>query len=265
MSEPTPARPGEHIVAGYRVFGLLRRGEDVDVYDVWSESRDCRCVVKALRPDRIADRGATRRLLREGRLLQNMTHPHLVRAYEVHDRPLPAVVLETLTGETLGYVIDADGTRLPVAELGALGVQLCSVLSYLHRHDVLHLDLKPSNVICQADQVKLIDLGIAQAPGRGRTGVGSDAYMAPEQVTGGSVSTASDVWGLGAVLYESATRAQPFGEDGWSPDAPPAVPVRRLRRLPAGVADTIDRCLSREPTERPPLEVVARAMRSAAR
>ena len=264
MTDPRPHRSGEHVAPGYRVFGLLRRGEDVDVYDVWSEERDCRCVVKALRPDRLTAHAARRRLLSEGRLLHAMTHPHLVRSYEVHERPVPLIVLETLTGATLGYIIDDGGPRLPLFELGALGVQLCSVLAYLHRHGVLHLDLKPSNVICQADQTKLIDLGIARAPGRGRPGIGTAAYMAPEQVRGGALSEATDVWGLGALLYESATRVQPFGEHGWSDEAPPMAPVRRLRRLPRQIAQTIDACLAIRPSDRPTITQVSRALRSAA-
>ena len=263
MSEPRPVRSGERIAPGYRVFGLLRRGEDVDVYDVWSEERGCRCVIKALRPDRLTARSARRRLLAEGRLLQAMTHPHLVRAYEVHERPVPLLVMETLTGETLGYMIDGDGPRLPVVELGALGVQLCSALSYLHHHSVLHLDLKPSNVVCQADQAKLIDLGIARAPGRSKPGIGTAAYMAPEQVRGGTLSEATDVWGLGAVLYEAATRIRPFGEHGWTVETPPAASVRHFRRLPRQIAQTIDACLEVRPPDRPTVTQVARVLRSA--
>ena len=263
MSEPRPLRSGEHVGPGYRVFGLLRRGEDVDVYDVWSEERGCRCVIKALRPDRMTARSARRHLLAEGHLLQTMTHPHLVRVYEVHERPVPLLVMETLTGETLGYMIDGSGPRLPVVELGALGVQLCSALSYLHHHGVLHLDLKPSNVICQADQAKLIDLGIARAPGRGTPGVGTAAYMAPEQVRGRNLSEATDVWGLGAVLYEAATRVQPFGEHGWTDESPPSAPVGRLRRLPRQIAQTIDACLEMRPANRPTVAKVAQVLRSA--
>jgi eukaryotic-like serine/threonine-protein kinase len=264
VNEPKPLRSGEHVAPGYRVFGLLRRGEDVDVYDVWSEERDCRCVVKALRPDRMTSRSARRRLLTEGRLLQSLAHPHLVRAYDVQERPTPLVVLETLTGDTLGYLIDDDGPRLPLFELGVLGVQLCSALTYLHRNGVLHLDLKPSNVICQGEQAKLIDLGIAAPPGRGRRGVGTPAYMAPEQIRGGTLSDATDVWALGVLLYEAATRVQPFGDDGWTNDAAVPTPIRRLRRLPPRIGETIDACLSPQPAGRPTIAVVAKRLRSVA-
>ena len=248
---------------GYRVFALLSRGEEVDVYDVWSDERDCRCVVKVLRPDRLSGGSARSRLLAEGRLLHSLTHPHLVRVYEVRERPTPLVVMETLSGATLGYMIEEEGPRLPVAEIAVLGVQLCSALTYLHRTGVLHLDLKPANIICQGADAKLIDLGIARAPGRRKRGVGTPAYMAPEQVRGGMLSAATDVWGLGAVLYESATRATPFGENGWGADGPGAVSVRRRRRLPRGVAQIIDGCLAPSPGDRPELSAVSRALRSA--
>ena len=265
MSAPRALRAGEYVAPGYRVFELLRRGDEVDVYDVWSDERDCRCVVKALRPDRLADRSARRRLLAEGRLLHSMTHPHLVRVYEVSDRPLPLVVMETLTGATLGYLIEDDGPRLATAEIAVLGVQLCSALTYLHARDVLHLDLKPANIICQGEQAKLIDLGIARAPGRSKRGVGTPAYMAPEQARGGRLSAATDIWGLGAVLYEAATRTLPFGADGWTASTPAPLPVGRLRRLPTSMARMIDQCLAPRPQDRPELPQVARILRSVVR
>jgi serine/threonine protein kinase len=257
-------RPGRDLAPGYRVVQLLRRGEEVDVYDVWSAERECRCVAKVLRPDRLGDRAARRRLVGEGRLLASFAHPHLVRAYEVRIGRAPMVVLETLTGETLGHLVDRGERRLATVELGALGVQLCSALSYLHRNGVLHLDLKPSNVICQADQAKVIDLGIARPSGRGRPGVGTPAYMAPEQVRGGDLSTATDAWGLGALLYQSATRVAPFGEDGVGREPRRAAPVRTHRRLPGGVADIIDACLEPAPRDRPTVAQLATALREVA-
>src|SRR5690242_5153694 len=93
-------------VPGYHVVEHLRRGSLMDVYDCWSVERRCRCVVKVLRPDRSQDQHASRRLVREGRLLQRLVHPHLVRAYEIVRQPRPALVLETLTGATLGYLLE---------------------------------------------------------------------------------------------------------------------------------------------------------------
>lgn len=256
---PPPLAPGALLLPGYRVVGQLRRGEELDVYDVWSDARGCRCVAKTVRPDR-ADRPATRaRLLREGRLLLRLTHPHIVRAYEVVPGPPPVVVLETLPGETLARLLDRRGRGLAVAEIAHLGLHLCSAVAYLHRSGVLHLDLKPSNVVAARGVAKLLDLSHARRPGRARGGSGTPGYMAPEQVRGGLLGVHTDVWGLGAVLYEAAT-GEPPGETG---DASvteeaeqqigPVAPVRSRRRLPASLATAIDRCLDPDPERRPAL------------
>ncbi len=242
---------GTQLLPGYTCIAHLRRGEDTDVYDAWSSDRECRCIVKRVAPG--APRAARARLLTEGTHLNTLTHPHLVRAYEVHTRPA-AVILETLTGATLSHVIEFEG-RSPLAELGVLAVQLSSVLGYLHRHGLIHLDVKPSNIVCQDGQVKLIDLGIAAPPGRSR-GYGSPGYMAPEQRRGGQVGPATDVWGLGRTLFEAAT-GEPARREAAQP-APPS--VRTLRRLPRTLADIIDACHAVDPAQRPSLaEVVAAA------
>ena len=98
MRAPRPFRRGELIARGYRVIELLRRGGAVDVYDAWSEERDCRCVIKALRPDKLSDHSARTALVREGQLLLRLSHPHLVRAYDLVRGRRPVLVLETLTG-----------------------------------------------------------------------------------------------------------------------------------------------------------------------
>ena len=83
----TPVAAGERLARGYEVIAHLRRGRDLDVYDVWSQERDCRCVAKAPRPDRRASTSTRRRLRHEGRLLLSLAHPHIVRAYELIERP----------------------------------------------------------------------------------------------------------------------------------------------------------------------------------
>jgi len=252
---PPPLAVGADLAAGYRVVELLRRGEDLDVYDLWSEERACRCVGKTLRPDRLDDASARRRLLREGRLLARLAHPHLVRAYETLPGPPPVVVLETLPGETLARLIDRHERRLPLAQVVHLGLHLCSAVHYLHRQGVLHLDLKPSNIVASNGIAKVLDLSLARPPGRTRGGYGTPGYMAPEQARGGLLGPATDVWGIGGVLYEAVTAEPPCETDETSAggdqlDRPPD-PVRRHRRLPAAFADLVDRCLAPDPDRRP--------------
>ena len=219
-----PAAPGTELADGYRVISHLNRGNRLDVYDAWSVERESRCVLKTLRPDRSSEAAARRALAQEGRLLRRLSHPHLVRAYELTealDDERPVLVLETLGGETLSHLIhrlDERGRRLPLTEVAVLGRQLASVLSYLHGQGWLHLDLKPSNIVADAGRARLIDLSIARRPGRARAGTGTFEYLSPEQARGGQLTAASDVWGLGGVLYTALVGEPPYGyvEDDWT-------------------------------------------------
>jgi len=260
-----PLREGEEVAPGYRVLKLLRRGGALDVYDVWSEERDCRCVAKALRPDRLSDRAGRAALRREGELLLRLSHPHLVRAYELLDGKRPALILETLTGSTLGRLIRDHPRGIPQGDLIFLGLQLCSALGYLHRHGFLHLDVKPSNVVSQAGAAKLLDLSVARPPGRAHRGVGTPDYMSPEQLTGAPLFAAADTWGLGATLYEAAAGAPPFPHlrGRRAPQlARRAPPLRRRRKVPRVLGELIDACLEREPLARPALPQMAAALRT---
>lgn len=261
MSEPTPLAAGTVLAPGYRVVDHLSRGRALDVYDVWSETRSCRCAAKVVRPDR-RDRSARSRLVREGELLLVVTHPHIVRAYELLRRPRLVLVLETLTGETLAHAIERR-SRLNGADVVELGFQLCAAVSYLHRHGTLHLDVKPSNVVLDYGIAKLLDLSVARPPGpaRGRA-IGTRPYMAPEQAARGMLTERTDVWGIGATLYEAATGARPFaGSDGKYPQlARRAEPVPPGRRLPAALARAIDACLEPGPADRPSLDQLALAL-----
>lgn len=238
---------GREVVPDVRVLEHLHRSRVLDVYDAWSERRDARVVVKTLRPDRLRDRSAAQALLREGRLLRRLTHPNIVRGYEVHTAPRPAIVLETIGGETLAHLVARRERRLGEQEVAHLGLHLVAALHYLHGEGVLHLDLKPSNIVAEAGRAKVIDLSIARAPGRVRAGRGTWSNMAPEQARGGDVGTAADVWGLGTVLYEALAGVNPFEEhdDVEYPQltlrAAPLAEHRRVsRRLAAIVQGTLE-------------------------
>ena len=276
---PPPLEPGAEVAPGYTVAALLRRGEDFDTYSAWSVTRYSHCVVKTPRPDRARDASVRRILIREGRLLLAASHPHLVRAYELHAprESAPALVLEALAGPSLADVLAEHG-RLPAPILGHLGRHLCSAARYLHGRGHLHLDIKPSNVVLSSGAARLIDLGLSRPPGPCRAGVGTARNMAPEQALGEDVGPATDAWGIGLVLYEAATGHRPFGDGGdmWScrcgeADCSWSEPrflqlerrapkVRARRRLPTEVAAAIDACLHRDPARRPGLDELDAAL-----
>jgi serine/threonine protein kinase len=249
---------GARLADGLEVIAHLARSNVLDVYDAWDGRRGCRVAVKTLRPDRRGDPSARRALMREGRLLARLGHPHLVRAYEVHEAERPFVVLETLRGATLGALIDQR--RLSPAEAAHLGLQIGSALRYLHAEQLVHLDVKPSNVIADSGTAKLIDLSIARRPGRIKAGVGTWSNLAPEQARGGLVGPAADVWGLGTILHEAICGVPPFGDDDEA-EYPclerRADSVRRHRpRTPRALADALDAALEPAPADRPQIEAL---------
>jgi serine/threonine protein kinase len=266
MVAPSPALAENLAARRYELIDHLHRSRGFDVYDAWSGERRCRCVIKTPRPDRLDDAVLLRRLEREGRLLYELTHPHILRGYELLPAPVPAVVTETLRGETISHLLEGS-RRLSAAEAAVLGLQLCSAIEYLHENGHLHLDLKPSNVVVDAGRAIVIDLSIAQPPGLGPAGLGTWCYLAPEQASGALLGPAADVWGIGAVLFEGLTGQAPFGDDEdeasgefTTDDAEPAdypqlearAPrIRTLRRVPSSLANAIDACFEPDPARRP--------------
>ena len=250
---------GAEVLPGYEVVALLAHGKRMDTYDVHSVERDCRCVVKILREDRRDEAGVRAAVELEGTLLCELQHPHLVRGYEVHRDPAPAMVLETLTGATLDALLEEG--PLSVADTALLGLQLASVLGYLHRKGWLHLDLKPANVVVEHGRATLIDLSLAGRAGSGRRGAGTRGYLAPEQALGEGLSAATDVWGLGVTLVESLTGDLPHGDEATWDSRRRVWPVHRrapgrvppLDTVPPAYDELLRACLERDPYDRPTL------------
>jgi len=255
----TAALPGTEILPGYEVVSLMRRGGRLDTYDVYSHERDSRCVLKIVRDERAHEASCRDALVREGVLLRDLTHPHLVRAYEVVEAPRTAIVLETLSGATLAALIE-DAPLAP-ADTALLGLQLVSVLSYLHRHGWLHLDVKPSNVVVESGRAILIDLSLVGRPGDGRAHAGTNGYLCPEQARGRDLSTACDVFGLGVTLGESLTGFLPYDEEGhWDHGRASRRPGRAFRRRLSETSkpmnDLVGACIDPHPLGRPRLDEV---------
>jgi serine/threonine protein kinase len=258
-----PHAPGTRIAPGYELIAHLSRGNSLDAYDAWSKERDCRCVLKVPRPERLDDAGTRRRLRQEALLACELNHPHIVRGYELIVRPHPMLALETLDGETLEHLISTRRRRLSGYELAHLGLHLCSAMHYLHGRGFIHLDLKPSNIVSERGRAKVIDLSLARQPGRGRRGVGTPRYMAPEQALGGRVDEATDVWGIGAVLFEAAASRHPFEASNGAryPQLEGRAPaIRGARRLPPGFGEAIDACLEPIREQRPSVAELSEAL-----
>jgi serine/threonine protein kinase len=165
-------------------------------------------------------------------------------------------MLEFLDGPRLSTLVRRFGPLSPEQSV-LFGRRLSSVFAYLERAGWVHLDVKPRNIIMTATP-RLIDLSVARTAidARGRTGIGTDAYMAPEQcdpTRADEIGPASDIWGLGATLYEAVTGTQAFPRRAGGPRHPQltATPVPLPDRVPIPLADAIFQCLSDRPEDRP--------------
>lgn len=263
-----PLSKGDTLIPGYTVIHHMRRGRDCDVYHVWSEKRLTGCIAKTLQPEAQDKEAVKERLIKEGEYLTALSHPNLVRGYKIVSGENPILIQETLTGETLSHLIRnlADQDQLlPEKQLAHLGMQICSVVHYLHKNNLLHLDLKPSNIISQPPLAKVIDLNLSAAPGEIRKGIGTKQYMAPEQACGDILTTATDVWGVGAVLFFAATGKRPFQslEDGrYEQLERSAEPVQTHREMDEFFASLIDRCLQEEDDQRPDISEIHEFLRA---
>jgi serine/threonine protein kinase len=248
---------GEAITAELTAVRRLGGGSAYEAWLAFDEVTYGPVVVKLLRPGQTADEHALRGLAREVEALATVNHPVVARGLRhelAGDRP--HVVLEQVDGPRLSTLVRRYGP-LPEHQYLPLAVELASALHYLRRIGWTHLDVKPSNVIMGAP-ARLIDLSVARpaADAAGTVRVGTDAYMAPEQWDPdryGEPSPASDVWGLGATLFEAVAGYRAV-------DVPTDEPSDLPERTPAEVVKTIGACLAVDPADRPLPREVAEAL-----
>jgi serine/threonine protein kinase len=240
---------GDEVAPGLSVLDTLGGGRRFEVYLAFSERHWSTCAVKLMRPDKVGDEKAQAALAREAELLARLAHPVVVRGFDaVLDGERPHLMLEYLDGPHLSHLVRRYGT-LQADQLVPLALSLAAALHYLHSEGVVHLDVKPSNVIMGAPP-RLIDLSLARTVQEATKldhHVGTDGYMAPEQrqpAELGPPGTPADVWGLGATLYDAIA--------GEPPGADPAPPPGDER-----LAELILDCLEAEPGDRPSAREVA--------
>ena len=210
------------------------------------------------------------RFEREGRTAARLAHPNIVQVYDAGEaafegREASYIVMEYVPGGDLKELIDRRG-RLPGAELARLGDEICAGLAHAHERGVIHRDIKPHNILLDENgHAKVTDFGIARALGATqatRTGayLGTALYSSPEQLRGQKATPKSDVYSVGATLYQAATGEPPFL--GGTPleiasqhvSKPPTPPRERGADISGGLQAFILSCLAKNPDDRPTAE-----------
>jgi serine/threonine protein kinase len=259
---------------GQERYALRRMGggKQYEVYLAWDEDLYALVVAKLVRPHLATDAHALRSLAREADVLGGLNHPVIVRIFAATlDGDRPQLALEFLEGPRLSRLVRKYG-KLELEQLLPLALQVCSALHHLRRRGVVHLDVKPSNIIMGAPP-RLIDFSIARDVGGAReirSPVGTDAYMAPEQCDPArhKIGPAADVWGLGATLFHAVSGRVPFprSDDYERADRGQRFPQRERdpEQLPSGIpaplAEVITACLAPEPSDRPTPAAIADAL-----
>jgi serine/threonine-protein kinase len=245
----------------YLLEERISRGGSADVWRARDEELDRPVAVKLLHPYLIPDERTRLRLAAEGRLVASLDHPAIVQMYDVLvDDDTPALIMELVEGESLNLRIARDGA-LPVRAAAGIGAEVAEALAEAHHHGIVHRDVKPSNILLDTDgHAHLADFGIAHsleadAERLTQTGmvVGTPAYLSPEQLAGSEVGPRTDIFGLGAVLFEMLTGRSPYA--AMAPlllaeahaAGPPAMPD-----IDPALAEITRACLATAPSDRPP-------------
>jgi eukaryotic-like serine/threonine-protein kinase len=260
---------GDEIVPGCSVIERLGGGHAYEAYRAFDERLLAPVVMKVVRPHLVDDEATLRGLRREVDLVGRLNHPAIVRGFHADvDGSVPYLALESLDGPRLSTLLRKYG-KLAMEQLLPLGLELSSALHYLRESGVVHLDVKPSNIIMGAPP-RLIDLSIARTAESAAEldhVVGTDAYLAPEQADppySGKPGPASDMWGLGVTMFEGLAGYRPFSDGTTDEDAPPTrrwpqlveAPAALPARVPDVVRKPILSCLDPDPASRPtPREV----------
>ena len=253
---------GSKSVAGgrYRLERPLGHGGMASVYLGHDSELDRPVAVKLLAENAVGEAALRQRFVREARVAARLSHPNVVSVFDAgEDEGRPYIVMEHVEGETLSELVARRG-RLPPEEARELALQAARGLAHAHAARLVHRDIKPQNLLLRGDgTLKIADFGIARAAEgtaltQAGTVLGTAAYIAPEQALGEPATPASDVYSLGAVLYELLTARPPLEVRSLEDLAKETTiaPVRELApEVPRDLEDVVMRCLARNPAYRP--------------
>ena len=262
-------------LGSYRLLTLLGEGGMGQVFMAEHVKLERKVALKLLRPEYVVRRDAVRRFFQEAKAVNKIGHENIVDITDLVELKSghTFIIMELLEGEDLSDIQKSMDRPMPLHRAMQIAVQVCDALEAAHRTGVVHRDLKPDNIFIvnsgtKRDFVKLLDFGVAKLLGDNeeidgfKTAVGSvigtPAYMSPEQASGIPVDHRSDIYSLGAIMYELFTthpvfRAKSFGEfvvKHMNDDPIPPRDLANAPKLPAALEQVILRCLEKDPARR---------------
>lgn len=260
-------------IGRYEIHDEIGQGAMGTVYRAIDPLIEREVAIKTVPIEQLRSEGpdAEARFLREAQSAGRLSHPNIVTIYDVGETAsLAYIAMEYLSGSTLRDLMDRSLLPLELALDTAL--QMAEALAFAHEHGVVHRDIKPANVVVtgQRGRIKLTDFGIAHLLNSNQTQAGlmfgSPRYMSPEQAMGREIDGRSDIFSLGAVLYEMLTGRYAFDGDSLPSivyrvvNETPAPPARPGGYLPPALDELLSRMLHKNPVFRPDAREVVNAL-----
>jgi serine/threonine protein kinase len=261
MSQPLPQQIGK-----YSIARELGRGATSVVYLARDPFANREVAIKVIKSQAVEDTDLRRRFrrvfLNEAALVGKLFHPHILAIYDAFsDENVSYIVMEYVNGRTLEQDCEV-AELLPISKVVEIVFKCSLALAFAQRHGVIHCDIKPANILIRADtDIKISDFGAAlyeEAQHTHLKGIGSPAYMSPEQVQELEVTYHTDIYSLGVVMYQMLTGKLPFRASSkasllYQVVHIPAVPPSTFRREVSAEMDRLVlRCLEKDPAARYP-------------
>ncbi len=247
----------------YRVLGNLGKGAMGLVFMAHDPVLDRKVAIKQMTAE-IADNEELRqRFYVEARAAARLNHPNIITIHELQESGGEIfMIMELLEGTSIAALVQAKAVPLPLEATLDVMAQVCDGLDYAHQRAIVHRDIKPANLfLTPSGTVKILDFGIARLGSLHMTAtgalIGTPDYMAPEQIRGDEIDRRTDLWAVGAVLYQLLSGSKPFEGKPLSTllsaiAESPHVPLQlRAPAVPKGVSELVDRLLSKPRDGRP--------------
>ena len=210
-------KPGEILDSRFEIDSMISRSGMATIYKAKDLETKRTVAVKIPHMQMESDAGSFARFQREAEIGEMLDHPNILKFIKVPNKSRPYIVTEYLEGKPLSNVLN-EVRPLPIPDAVQIASYVCGALAHMHEHKVVHRDLKPQNImLCNDGSLRIIDFGIAKSMEMRRLtfagftpAMGTPDYMAPEQVKGKRGDERTDIYSLGAVLYEMTTGSVPF-------------------------------------------------------